>query len=103
MAKVVDPVANVVITLANVIVSVPGVIAALPGSPTPVYDVIAAVQAMLTSVADAIVPLAQLPSDLFSLLGVTGVAPPMIGVGAAHQVGLFGTPAAPTPQMPLFP
>ena len=47
----------------------------------PVSDVSALVQDMLTSVAGAVVPLTQLPSDLYSfLLGIAGVQPVVGGV-----------------------
>ena len=61
----------------------------------PVSDVIASVQDMLTPVAGAVVPLTQLPSDLYSfLLGIAGVAPVVDGVGGIHGPGLSAAAGA---------
>jgi hypothetical protein len=58
-----------------------GIAGVAPGS-----DVSALVQDMLTSVAGAVVPLTQLPSDLSSfLLGIAGAQPVMGGVGGGHH------------------
>ena len=49
---------------------------------------VALVQDMLTSVAGAVVPLTQLPSDLSSfLLGIAGVQPVVGGVAGIHGPG----------------
>lgn len=99
---VVPPVTNAVLTLAYVVGSVPGEVAALPGSPTPVADAITLVQQMLTQVAGAVVPLAQLPSDLYSLMVSAATAqPPVVVVGAAANAGLAATPA-PVPAPPAL-
>ena len=61
----------------------------------PVSDVSALVQDMLTSVAGAVVLLAQLPSDLFSfLLGIAGVQPVVGGVAGIHGPGLSAAAGA---------
>ncbi|WP_149478453.1 hypothetical protein [Mycolicibacterium sp. P1-18] len=74
------PVANAVASLANSIAAVPGVVVALPGSTTPVSDVLASLQNVITSAGDAGTSLTMLPSDLAGLLGVgTGVPTPSIG------------------------
>ena len=60
----------------DVVASVPDLVAPVTDVLTPVSDVIASVQYMPTSVAGAVVPLTQPPSDLSSfLLGIAGVAP----------------------------
>ena len=69
---------------------------------TPVSDVIAPGQYMPTSVAGAVVPLTQPPSDLSSfLLGIAGVAPVEDGSGGIHGPGLAaaagGSGASPVP------
>jgi hypothetical protein len=64
---VVGPVTNAVATVANVVGSVPAAVMALPTSPTSLTDAITTIQEMLTSVTNAVVTLAQLPSDLYSL------------------------------------
>ena len=93
---VLPPVANIVATVANIAASVPGTLAALPYSPTPIADVIAAVQAMLTSVTDAVIPLAQVPSNLLTLFGTTAAANPVvIGTGGAFDARLLTAPGSP--------
>jgi hypothetical protein len=81
-AVVVEPVANAVTTVAGVVGSVPAAVLALPTSPTPVTDAITTVQEMLTTVTNAVVPLAQIPSDLYTMLSVpTVTATTTIGGG----------------------
>ena len=75
-AAVPDPVAAV----PNEVAPVSDVVAPVPDVVGPVSDVSAVVQDMLTSVAGAVVPLTQLPSDLFFLLGIAGVQP-VVGCG----------------------
>ena len=71
----VAPVTDVVAPLTNAVVA-------------PVFDVIAPGQYMPT-VAGAVVPLTQPPSDLSSLLlGIAGVAPVGDGTGGIHRPGL---------------
>jgi hypothetical protein len=91
---VVKPMTNAVATVANAVGSIPVVVASLPGSATPVRDVITTVQDVLTSVAAAGVPLAQLPSDLASLLGFPGMAPGGIG-GSLYRADLSAAVDAP--------
>ncbi len=73
VATVVEPVANAVTTVAGVVGSVPAAVIALPTSPTPVTDAITTVQEMLTTVTNAVIPLAQIPSDLYTMLSVPTV------------------------------
>jgi hypothetical protein len=93
---------------AQAITSIPGVVASLPTSATPVTDVITAVQDALTSVAASGIAIAQLPSDLASLLGFPkGIAPGVIG-GTLSAAGLSATrdePVLPSPsgQSPQIP
>jgi hypothetical protein len=101
---VVQPVTHAIATVAGAASSVPGVIVSLPSSETPVVDVITAVENILISVNDAVVPLAQVPFDLYTLLVVEGMAStPVVTVGNSVAAGLFasGTPAAAAP--PLTP
>jgi hypothetical protein len=61
----------------------------------PVSDVSALVQDLLRSVAEAVVLLAQLPSDLFSfLLGIAGMQPVVGGLGGSHGRGLSAAAGA---------
>jgi hypothetical protein len=62
------PVANAMARVASVALTIPGVLVSLPTSPTPITDVITLIQEMLTSVTNVVVTLAQLPSNLYSLL-----------------------------------
>ena len=98
VAAVPDPVAAV----PNAVASVPNLVAPVTDVLTPVSDVIAPGQYMPTSVAGAVVPLTQPPSDLSSfLLGVAGVAPVEDGSGGVHGPGLAaaagGSGASPVP------
>jgi hypothetical protein len=95
--KVVDPVTNAVVTVVAVAQSVPGVLVALPNSPDPVADVIASLQVMLTTVSDAVVPLAtELPGNLLTLLATpTDTPTPSAVIGRSHALGAFATEAAP--------
>ncbi len=79
----VAPVRTAVTTVVQVVGAVPGTVWALPTTPVP--DVIASIREMVTSVAGAVVPLAQVPSNLSSLLGVSGPArPSFIGRGSSY-------------------
>ena len=81
---VVPPVPNSFATLARALGTVSATLAALPTSTTPVTDVIK----MLNAVADAGVALAQMPSDLYALLGVPpGVQRSLVGGGGAASPG----------------
>ena len=73
--KAVAPVIDAVATAANKAAALRAVIASPPSSRTPVTDVIAAVQDMLSSVAGIGASLARVPSDLASMLGFPGMAP----------------------------
>ena len=72
---VVAPVRNAVKGVGTAVGAIPAVVASLPSSPTPVTDVITAVQALLTSDAGVGASLARAPSDLASLLGFPGMSP----------------------------
>lgn len=99
MIKAFQPVTNAVNDMADAFSSVPRTFAALPTSPTPITDAIASVQALLTSVADVWVPLANVPGDLYALLGVQTppAAPPLIGGS-----GSFSTVRGGPVDAPLF-
>lgn len=105
ISKVIQPVANAVVTVATVALSVPGALAALPNSSDPVADVITSLQTMLTTLADAFVPLVtELPNDLIALLGIPGAVPVVTGlVGNLHSAGWFATVGVPALGSPLLP
>jgi hypothetical protein len=51
---------------------------------------------MLTSVTNAVIPLAQVPSNLYTLFGTTVEANPVvIGTGGAFDAGLLAAPGSP--------
>ncbi len=79
VSKVIAPVTNAIANAARAVMSFPAVIAWLPSSPTPVTDVITAVQNMLTSAGALGASLARMPSEFASLLGFPGMAPGGIG------------------------
>ena len=97
-AAVAGPVGNAVVGVATALGALPARVMALPASPTPVVDAIATVQDTLTSVTNAVVPLVNLPSDLYSKFSVPtitatstvsgGVNPdvttPLLGAGASQ-------------------
>ena len=95
--RAVAPVENGVATAAHNAAAIPAVVLSLPSSRTPVRDVIAAVQDMLTSVVGVGAALAQMPSDLASLLGFPGMAPTTnSGIGKGlHSAGLSAAVPAP--------
>jgi len=80
-------VTEAVTTLVNMMDTVPGVLAGLTTSGTPVTDVITAVQQMLTSVTDTVLPLVTVPADLYALLAGPGVAGATIGGGVGDALG----------------
>ena len=92
---VVAPVTDVVAPVTNLVTPITGVVAPVTDALAPVSDVIAPGQDMLTSVAGAVVPLTQPPSDLSSLLlGIAGVAPVGDGSGGIHGPGLSAAAGA---------
>jgi hypothetical protein len=100
---VVQPVAQAITTLAGAALAVPVVILSLPSSQTPVTDVITAVQNILISVNNAVIPLMQIPSDLYSLLVVAGMQTAPVGtVGTSLDAGLI-IPAPVATVHPLAP
>jgi hypothetical protein len=90
---IVKPVTNAVTAVANVALSVPGRVATISTSPTPLTDVITALQQMLT---DTITPLVQASSDLSSLLlGAAATIPATTPVASAPG-GISVSAATPT-------
>jgi hypothetical protein len=113
---VVEPVTNVVESGPSVVASAPSVVEPpptvdppaatvlppVPGPATPVanvfapvpvliaqaFDVVAALEEMLASVAGAVVSFTQPQADLFALLGFAGVDPALGGVGGHAGRGL---------------
>lgn len=73
VATVVEPVMKAAATVGAAVLAVPGALLKLPTSPTPVTDAIVIVQEMMTAVTNAVVPLAQIPSDLYTMLSVPTV------------------------------
>jgi hypothetical protein len=78
-------------------------VAPVPDVVGPVSDVRASVQAIVSSVGGAVVPLTQLQSDLSSfLLGIAGVQPVVAGVGGVAGPGLSrAAGASVTSRLPL--
>jgi len=106
VVTVVAPVTDAVAKVAAVALSIPGVVMSLPASTTPVADVIALVQEMLTSVNNVVVALAQVPSDLYSLFGVAAANATVMyagGDGAAGVAAAAGSalPPAMSPPVPV--
>ena len=109
VSKVVQPVTNAVARVAGAVLAVPAVVVSLPTSTTPIADVITMIQNMLISVNDAVAFLAQVPSDLYSLLVVAGMdATAVNAVGSTSGAGLSGAagaalvaPIAPLPPQAL--
>ena len=97
-AAVRDPVAavpNEVAPVSDAVAPVSVAVAPVPDVVGPASDVSGLVQDMLTSVAGAVVPLTQLPSDLYSfLLGIAGVQPVVGGVAGIHGPGLSAAAGA---------
>ena len=93
VAEVVAPVSQVVAPVPQVVAPVAEVVAPVPNVVAPVSDVIVAVQDMLTSVASSVVPLTQVPADLFSLLmpGIAGMEPVATGSALSDGAGLSPT------------
>ena len=105
-SNVLEPVTNAIARVASAALAVPFVLASLPTSPTPVADVIAAVQNILIAVNDAIAPIVQLPSDFVSLLVAAGMsASPVDSIGNSAGARLSAaTGTAPVlPFMPMVP
>ena len=109
VSKVVQPVTNAIARVAGAVLAVPAVIVALPTSTTPIADVITTIQNMLISVNDAAAVLAQVPSDLYSLLAVAGMDATAVNtVGSTSGAGVSGAagaalvaPIAPLPPQAL--
>jgi hypothetical protein len=106
VSNVLEPVTNAIARVAGAALAVPVVFASLPTSPTPVADVITAVQNILIAVNDAIAPIAQLPSDFISLLVAAGMnATPVdsIGNSAGARLSAASGTAPVLPVMPMIP
>jgi hypothetical protein len=85
--EAVRPVTNAVATVAGVALTVPGVVAGIPGSEDPLGYVISSLQNMLVTVNDAVVPLAQVPGDLYSLMVAGAAATPVATGGVTSNLG----------------
>jgi hypothetical protein len=91
--KALEPVGNAVFTIANVMQSVPGTFAALKTSPMPVNDAIMWMQQMLTTVAGAVIPLAEVPGDLYAIFAVSALAKqPLIGATGLEYLANVASP-----------
>ena len=103
VSRVVQPVTNAVARVAGAVLAVPAVVVSLPTSTTPIADVITMIQNMLISVNDAVAFLAQVPSDLYSLLVVAGMdATAVNAVGSTSGAGLSDAAGA-APVAPIAP
>jgi hypothetical protein len=93
VSQVVAPVSQMVAPVSEVVPPVAVVVAPVPSVVAPVSDVIVAVQDVLTSVASSVVPLTQVPADLFSLLmpGIAGMEPVATGSALSDGAGLSPT------------
>jgi hypothetical protein len=92
--EAVRPLTNAVTTVAGAALAMPGVFAALPGSEDPLGDVITSLQTMLVTVNDAVAPLAQVPSDLYSLMVAGMAAATVETVGVTSGPGLSAAAGA---------
>lgn len=106
---VVRTMTSVVVTLGSAAASIPPVVFALPFSQTPVSDVVALLEALLTSVGESATAIANLPSDLVAMLGTGATVPHPIVVGSHSDyrmapLSVGSTPiAGPQPTSPLLP
>jgi len=105
--EAVQPVRTAMVRIATAVQSGTATLAALPQSKTPVTDVLTSFQEIISSVAGAVGPLSQLPSDLATLLGIPPARPQLIGAGATlHSprvdaaAPLVGPTASKLPQAP---
>ncbi len=111
--EAVQPVHNAMVRIATAVQSGTVTLASLPQSKTPVTDVLTSFQEIISSVAGAVGPLSQLPSDLATLLGVPTARPQLIGAGAtlhsprvsaaAPLVGPTASKLPPSPSTPSAP
>ncbi len=97
VSVVVEPIAHMVGAMAYVALSGAVTVISLPTSETPVADVITYVQTVLTTMTDAvIVPLVQLPGDIYSLLVLATNQPEaMLGAAVARDQWLTAPAGAP--------
>jgi len=99
VSVVIEPVAHMVGAMAYVALSGAVTVISLPTSETPVADVITYVQTVLTTMTDAvIVPLVQLPGDIYSLL-VLATNQPEAMLGAAVARDQWRTAPAGAPDL----
>jgi hypothetical protein len=105
-AAVAGPMANAVVGVATALGAVPARLMALPASPTPISDAIATLQDTLTGVTNAVIPLVNLPSDLYTqFYGPTITATSTVSGGVNPDVTtpLLGARAAqPDQAAPIF-
>jgi hypothetical protein len=88
VAAVPPPVATVLPPVPGPATPVASVVAPVPVLIEQAFDVVAALEEMLTSVAGAVVSFTQPQADLFGLLGFAGVDPALGGVGGHAGRGL---------------
>lgn len=105
-AAVAGPMANAVGGVATALGAVPARLMALPASPTPISDAIATLQDTLTGVTNAVVPLVNLPSDLYTKFyapTITATSTVSGGVNPDVTTPLLGARAAqPDQAAPIF-
>jgi hypothetical protein len=87
VSQVIAPVTKAAANAVRKFAASPAVLASLPTSPTPITDVITALQDMLSAVGAVGAALAQVPSDLASLMSFPGMVPRVIGTVVPGRVG----------------
>lgn len=95
--KAIEPITNAFTTVVQVMETVPRTLAALPNSKTPITDVITSVQYMLTTVADAIVPIVYVPRNLYNLMVTLPPTQPPVFAGVVTSERPTPVPASETP------
>ena len=97
---------NFVVAVGDTVISLPALLAALPTSSTPVTDVITYLQASLTSVGGALIPLVSLPSEVANaVLSLTANLPDAVAspVSAGPATGYLPGAGLDVPRAPVTP
>jgi hypothetical protein len=102
VTNVVTAVPTVVTPLTDVVATIPELFASIPALVASSIDFIVAVQDLFTSVAAEVVPLAHLPYDLLSMLGVPSAQPVASGSAHAGALSLASAATVPVPPIPLM-
>ncbi len=97
---------NFVVAVGDTVISLPALLAALPTSSTPVADVITYLQASLTSMGGALIPLVSLPSEVANaVLSLTANLPDAVAspVSAGPATGYLPGAGLDVPRAPVTP